>query len=202
MSIRAVIFDIGGVLLRTEDQRYHRKWETLLGLAEGDLSKAVFVSDVSARATLGQATIAEVWQHVAQVFGLNAEQVCELERDFSAADALDQELLTFVRTLRPHYRTALLSNAWPGTRELYNQRYRFCDAVDEIILSAEEGIAKPHPDIYTLTAQRLGVQVHEAIFVDDWKPHVEAAHALGMSGVLFEHTAQAIADVRSYLTVP
>jgi epoxide hydrolase-like predicted phosphatase len=199
MPIRAVIFDIGGVLLRTQDRSYHRKWETTLGLVEGGLAKEIYVSAVSAQATLGQASVEEVWQYATLTFHLNAEQIEELKRDFSATEAIDEELLTFLRSLHPRYRTALLSNAWPGAREHYNQRYRLSDAVDEMIFSAEEGLAKPDPAIFTLAAQRLGAQLNEMIFVDDWPPHVEAARTLGMRGIVFENTDQVIAEMRSYL---
>lgn len=197
MSIRAVVFDIGGVLLRIQDRGYHRKWETTLGLAEGALGKEIYVSEVSSRATLGQASVGDVWQYVTLMFSLNTEQVEELRRDFSATEVMDEELLTFLRSLRPRYRTALLSNAWPGARELHNQRYRLCDAVDEMIFSAEEGLAKPDPAIFTLAARRLGVQLDETIFVDDWPPHVEAARSLGMHGIVFENTNQVMAEVCS-----
>lgn len=199
MPIRAVVFDIGGVLLRTQDRGYHRKWEAALGLAEGRLVKKIYVSEISRLATLGQASVDDVWQYVALTFRLNAEQVEELQRDFFATETIDQDLLTFLSSLRPRYRTALLSNAWPGARELHNQRYRLCDAVDEMIFSAEEGLAKPDPAIFTLAAQRLDVQFSEMIFIDDWPPHVEEARALGMYGIVFENTAQVINDVRSYL---
>lgn len=199
MSIRAVIFDIGGVLLRTEDRKHHQKWEARLGLPERGLVKAVLMNEISERASLGQASLAEVWQHIGARFQLNEEQLRELERDFAAAHVLNQELLAFIRTLRPCYRTGLLSNAWPDTRELYNQKYRFCDEFDELIFSAEEGMGKPDPRIYTLTIQRLDVQPQEAIFVDDWGPNVEGARIFGMQGVLFKQTTQAIAEIQTYL---
>ena len=49
MTIRAIIFDIGGVLIRTDDRSLHRKWETLLGMQAGELAQAVFQSEVCAR---------------------------------------------------------------------------------------------------------------------------------------------------------
>ena len=199
MSIHAVIFDMGGVILRTEDQAGRRRWETRLGLKEGELSRVVFESDASARATIGQCAEAEVWKHVAATFNLTEAQLAELQRDFWSGDHIDAELTQFVRGLRPRYRTAILSNAWLGAREAIANKFGLRDGVDAIVISAEEGIAKPDARIYGLTAARLGVLPEQAIFVDDMPVNVQAAQALGMRGVQFKNTAQAIADIKMYL---
>lgn len=200
MTIRAVIFDMGGVLLRSENESGRRKWERCLGLAEGELAEIVFNSPVSQRATVGQATDEDVWAHVAERFGLDAETLRQLRRDFWAGDRADVQLADFLRGLRPRYRTAILSNAWPGARKALTERWKLADAVNEMIISAEEGVAKPDPAIYRIALERLGVGPAEAVFVDDMAINVEAAQALGMHGVQFHTREQAIADVKRILT--
>jgi epoxide hydrolase-like predicted phosphatase len=199
MPIRAVIFDFGGVLVRTEDRSGRRKWEKRLGLSEGELSRLVFESEVSDRSMVGQADEAEIWQHVAVTFGLNGEQLRELRRDFWSGDQLDAGLVQFLRDLRPRYKTAILSNAWPGTREVFTQRLGLGEAVDEMIISAEEGVAKPDARIYQIAVERLGVQPEEAVFVDDMAENAQGARAVGMRGIQFKNTEQAIAEVQKYL---
>jgi putative hydrolase of the HAD superfamily len=199
MPIRAVIFDMGGVLLRTEKQDGRRKWEVRLGLQPGELSKVVFRSETSARATVGELTEAGVWKYVAATLGLNGGQLQELQRDFWSGDRIDAELSQFVRDLRPCYKTGILSNAWLGAREVITQKFGLGDAVDAIIISAEEGIAKPDARIYRIAAERLGVLPEEAVFVDDMEENAAAARAIGMRGVQFKNTAQAIAEVRRFL---
>lgn len=199
MSIQAVIFDMGGVLLRSEDEGGRRKWEQRLGLAEGELAEIVFNSPVSQKATVGLASDEDVWAHVAERFGLDGEALRQLRRDFWSGDRADAELADFLRSLRPHYKTAILSNAWPGARRALTERWGLADAVDEMIISAEEGVAKPDPAIYRLAARRLGVGLHEAVFVDDMAVNVEAARALGMYAVQFRTREQAIAEVRQIL---
>ena len=62
MSIRAVIFDVGGVLIRSEDLRAHRKWEARLGVDDGQLNEFLFNSAESERAFLGQITEDDLFQ--------------------------------------------------------------------------------------------------------------------------------------------
>ena len=197
--IRAVIFDMGGVILRTEKQDERRKWEMQLGLQPSELERAVFGSEASARASIGQAQESDVWKSVASRFGLNNAQLHEFRRDFFAGDQVDALLTQFIRDLRPRYKTAILSNAWLNARAAITQKFGMGDAVDAIIISAEEGIAKPDARIYHLAAKRLGVLPQEAIFVDDMPENTQAADALGMRGVRFKNTAQAIAEVKKYL---
>src|SRR5262245_49683828 len=113
MPIQAVIFDIGGVLIRTEDPSPRRRWEARLGLPERGLSAAVFDSDVALCAAVGQATDEDVWRHVGERFALTAQELGRLEIDFWAGDRLDVELNQFLADLRPRFKTGLLSNTWP-----------------------------------------------------------------------------------------
>ena len=56
---------------------------------------------------------------------------------------------------------------------------------DDIVCSAEVGMAKPEPAIYVLAAERLGLEPRECVFVDDLDTNVEAARQVGMQAVLF-----------------
>jgi putative hydrolase of the HAD superfamily len=200
MPIKAVIFDVGGVLRRSETEEGRRKWEARLGLAQGELADIVFDSPLAWAATLGQASDAAIWEDVSTRFSLDAEQLRQLKRDFWSGDQTDEELVRYLGGLRPHRKTALLSNAWPGARRVFSERMGLADAVDEIIISAEEGVAKPDPAIYWIALRRLGVKPREAVFVDDVAANVEAARALGMHGVQFRTREQTIADVNRILT--
>ena len=199
MSIRAVIFDVGGVFIRTERRAARRKWEARLGLPEMGLSRAIFGSEISARLAIGQATEPEVWHYVATQFGLSEEQVRELEHDYWSDDWLDAELVQFVRDLRRRVKIGILSNAWPEARETLTVKFKLADKVDVMILSAEVGCAKPDPRIYQITVEQLGVRFDEAVFVDDMARNVAAAQALGMRGIQFQSTAQTIAEIKQYL---
>jgi HAD superfamily hydrolase (TIGR01509 family) len=66
-------------------------------------------------------------------------------------------------------------------------------------LRKRKGIAKPERRIYELACERLGVQPTEMIFLDDAERCVAAAHDCGIHAILFQNTAQAIADVEAVL---
>ncbi|MGC8874169.1 MAG: HAD family hydrolase [Chloroflexia bacterium] len=198
MPIRAIISDFGGVLVRTFDASGRASWEDRLYLPRGSLPGLVFDSEVSMRAMRGQATEDEVWQDVARRFRLAPEDLATLRHDFWRGDRLDEDLVRFFAGLRPRYRTAILSNAWNGVRQLF-RRIGLDKAFDLIVISAEEGMVKPDPRIYRLTASRLGVHPEEAVLIDDLPANVVGARAAGMRAVHFRSPEQAIAELRAML---
>ena len=195
MGIRAVIFDFGGVLVRTEDPAGRRRWEERLGMADGELSAVVFDSETASLAMLGAVPESEIWRQLGLALDLNEREMVEMRNDFWGGDRLDARLVEYLLSLRPRYRTAILSNAWSEARDIFVHFFGLGRVVDEMIISAEEGMAKPDPRIYQLAASRLGVRPEEAVFVDDMPENVEAARAVGMCGVLFSDTDQALAEV-------
>ena len=179
----AVLFDIGGVLYIQNTSAY-RKWEVCLGLPEGRLSEIVYGNPVAQRATVGEATETEVWHHVEQRLGLTSDQLDALRHDVWEGGAWNTELLDFIRSLRPQYKTATISDAWPGAREGVKE-YVNSDLFDVIVFSAEEGLSKPEPEIYRRALSRLDVVPQDAIYVDDRLKNVQGARQVGMHALHF-----------------
>ena len=93
--------------------------------------------------------------------------------------------LQLVRDLRSAYKLAILSNADLSLRGRLERDNGIHHLFDDIVCSAEVGMAKPEAGIYTLAAQRLGLEPGECVFVDDLDTNVEAARQVGMQAVLF-----------------
>jgi epoxide hydrolase-like predicted phosphatase len=199
LSIKAVIFDFGGVMVRTIDPSGREKWEKILGLSRGELAQQVFDSEVSTQAQLGLVPQDAVWQHVAELHHLNPQDLQQLQEDFWSGDRLDMELVEFLRSLRPSFKTAILSNAWDGARRRFREEYRVEDAVDLIVISAEEMMAKPDPQIFALIARRMGILPEEAIFLDDFPVNIQAARKAGFNAVLFQSTPQAMQEIQTLI---
>jgi putative hydrolase of the HAD superfamily len=183
--IEGVIFDVGGVLVRTHDQSGRRKWEARLGLKPGGMAQLVFDSQLGIRAQLGQASRQEVWNWVGRHLRLNSAELETLQRDFWSGDQVDQDLCDYVRRLRARYRTGMLSNSWARNGRALAEYFDFADCFDVFVTSAELGVMKPEPRIYHVTLERLGISPIETIFVDDFSENVEAARRLGMGAVHF-----------------
>jgi putative hydrolase of the HAD superfamily len=68
---------------------------------------------------------------------------------------------------------------------------------DVIVYSHEVGMKKPDSRIYQLLCERLGVETWEVVFLDDVPQAIEAARQVGIHGIVFKNTAQAIADIEA-----
>ncbi|MHB8597473.1 MAG: HAD family hydrolase [Ktedonobacteraceae bacterium] len=197
MPIKAMIFDIGSVLLHNVDCSRHRKWEKRFSVQEGRLNEVVDRTGLEYLATIGKISEPELWQQVGIALSLPNEELLEFIDDFWSAGELNLELAQFLHNLRPHYKTALLSNAWSGAREAVTRIYRLNEFADVMFFSAEEGVAKPDSAFYHVAINWLGVPPFDIIFVDDKLENIEAANSLGMHGILYRDTAQTIADVKN-----
>jgi glucose-1-phosphatase len=190
--IRAVVFDMGGVLVRNMVPEARNRLATRYGLTPRGIEDLVFGNPIAMKASLGEVTTAANWEYVRQALNLDNNQLAEFIQVFWAADRLDEELHEFVRSLRPRYKTGLLSNAFDDARSSLSHRFpNFFDAFDISIFSAEVKMAKPDERFYCWILEKLGVSAEEAIFVDDFVENVEGAQALGMQAVLFKNSQQA-----------
>lgn len=198
MSIQAVIFDIGGVLSQYTDFKTYLKWEQQLKLPQGELFKIMYENPVSQLATLGKATIDEVWKEIGRQIEILPAELSKMQAEIWSGYEWNTPMLDFARSLKPDYKTGILSDAWADAREgmadVINN-----DLFDVIVFSAEVGMQKPNPEIFRLALSRLEVEPQEAIFLDDRQKNVEAALSIGMHGLLFTETQQAIQDIKHYL---
>lgn len=183
--IKAIIFDFGGVILRTHDWSGRRRWEQRLGLPEHGAEQLVFNSEMGRLAQHGRITTNDLWQWVGQQFGLSAAELAQFRADFWAGDVLDEALVAMIRGLRPSYQTALISNAFDDLRDVLTNQFAIADAFDVIVISAEEGIMKPDPRLYHIALERLGCHPEEAIFIDDFAHNIAGAQAVGLHTVHF-----------------
>jgi len=184
-KIRAVVFDFGGVLMRTVNPLPRRELAWQFGLPPGGASEAVFGNPLWDEFQLGRISSAEFWADVGQRLGLNAEELAEFRQAFWAGDRLDEELVALIRTLRgAGYQTALLSNA-PADLHQHLEQLGIADAFDVIVASGCEGLMKPDLAIFELTLARVGVAAEEAAFVDDFRVNVAAAQQIGLHAMRF-----------------
>ena len=115
----------------------------------------------------------------------------------------NEPMIAFVGAQRRRgLRTALLTNNVREWEPLWRAKLPELEEIFELVVdSAFVGMRKPEPGIYELTLERLGgdLKPEDCLFVDDFEINCEAARALGMTAVRFEHADQAIPELESAL---
>lgn len=199
-AIRAVVFDIGGVLEYTPPVGVREQWAERLGWVKSSER----LDSVWRAGSLGTMPLAEVHRAIGDLLGWPPAHVDAFMRDLwtEYLGTLNVELLEYFRGLRPRYRTGILSNSFVGAREREQENYGVEHWSDDLVYSHEVGMLKPDPRIYLLTCERLGVRPEEAVFLDNVEANVVAAREVGMSAVLFQDNARAITEIEALLDAP
>jgi putative hydrolase of the HAD superfamily len=179
--IKAVLFDCFGVLVgRGFDETYR--------MAGGDPQKDhMFIQDVLGQANLGLIDERTFESSVAQQLEISEER---FRKAAVSAEQPNVELLEYIVSLRPAYKTGVVSNVNKGgvERKIGEEWARRC--FDVIVASGDIGIAKPERGIYEIAADRLQVQTDECVFVDDREDFCDAARDVGMQTIRYDDFTQ------------
>lgn len=198
MKIQAVFFDFGGVIQRTEYQAPRQHLAQRFNMEYDDIDNIVFNSPTAKQATVGDIPVQKHWEAVAKRLKVSKEQITGVENEFFAGDVIDHSIVEYLRSLRPRFKTGLISNAWSDMRE-YLVRKKLDVVFDTLTISAEVGVAKPEAKIYHLALEQAQVQPEAAVFVDDVLANIEACEALGMKGILFKDPQEAMEQLKKLL---
>jgi putative hydrolase of the HAD superfamily len=198
MTIRAVYFDLGGVIVRTEFQAPRQHLAERFEMDYDGLVKLVFDSETAVQGSLGAISEEEHWAALARRLHLPESETHSLRDEFFAGDVIDLQLLDYMRLLRKHYKVGLISNAWSGMRAWIAAK-KFADVFDSMTISAEARVAKPDAQIYRIALAALGVAPAESVFIDDFPGNVAGARAVGMQAIQFIRPEQALAELNQIL---
>jgi putative hydrolase of the HAD superfamily len=204
--IRAVIFDLGGVVLGSPLHAI-AAYERAHGIAAGSVNRVV--ADTGAEGAWGRLERGRIAfslfvsafeaECAAAGFAIDARVLME---EMGAASQPRPAMLAAIRSLRANgLRVAALTNNWPseerddGTRSL---RHHF----DAFFESSVLGIQKPDPRIYRHACSELGIAPEEAVFLDDIGRNLKAARALGMTTIKVDTPEQALGQLAQVLGNP
>lgn len=84
-----------------------------------------------------------------------------------------------------NYRVFALSNWSAETFPIARKKFDFLSLLDGVVLSGEEKMNKPEPEIYRRLLSRYQLRADNCVFTDDNKDNVSAAKALGIDSILF-----------------
>ena len=198
-NYKAVIFDMGGVLLRTVDSEPREAIARRFGTTREELEKYVFQGPTSVQSEIGQVSDIFHWEAVLDHFGRSGEDPLEIYSEYFSGDSIDQELLDFAESLKPDYKIGLLSNAWVDSRKRLDSLFHFIEIFDVSIFSAEVNERKPEPEIFKIMLEKLDAKPNECIFIDDFPKNIEGAKKLGFSIILYKNTQDTIREINSML---
>jgi HAD superfamily hydrolase (TIGR01509 family) len=194
--VKAVVFDIGGVLEICPATGWAAAWGNRLGLPAGEISRRC--ADVWAAGSVGEITEPEVHEQVAQLLSLDPQQLEAFMADLwqEYVGTPNEDLIAYVRTLRGRCRLSILSNSFVGARE---REQHVLTLVDDVVYSHETGVNKPDPRAFAAACAGLRSRPEDCLLVDDHPPNIAAARAFGMQAVHFTGNTSAMVAVEEFL---
>ena len=189
--IKAVVFDMGGVLLQLDIKRCIRAFKEDAGFEDIDqflnlYHQQGFVGDLEAGKISGEQFIAECLRHSRP--GTAPEVIINCFKEFLIG--LNYDMLDFIRSLKGKYRLFLLSNNNILSSQVFSQMMAdeglaFGDTFEKCFFSFQMKMLKPSPEIYRATIEGIGTRPEEILFIDASPANVDAARKQGIQTILY-----------------
>ncbi|GAB3747986.1 HAD family hydrolase [Microlunatus parietis] len=183
-DIGAVLCDLDGVL-RVFDHEVQAEIEARYALP---LMRTAFDPALIGPATLGQATEREWIESVIDALGGDQRARRAMEEFVEVPFSVDQQVKQILDRAMVHVPVVIVTNA-TDTLDEHLERVGLTDYAHAVISSARVGVAKPDRRIYELAAEAAGTEPRRCLFIDDRRENVDAARALGMTGIHFSSVA-------------
>ena len=195
-KFRAIIFDIGRVLIRVDISRAMGGLASGLSLTPEEVWSAIQNDSHWLDWQEGRISPRDWHLHLTKRLGasLTFEQFSEVWNRALDPNPIHSE--SFLESLSKNYRLALLSNTDPIHMSHEEARFPFFRFFPIRVYSYDVGASKPDPIIYRKALQACKVRAEEAVYVDDIVEYAEAAARLGMTGIVFLSPEQLQSELR------
>lgn len=192
-SIKAIIFDAGGVVIDPGKQldeftkvfkpkNKKKFWEKInhyLGpLCTGEMSEGEF------------------WNIIAKSENFDPEKVPPnlWVKNYEENNKINAAVVSLIKNLRKKYKTILVSNTIEPHVKV-NRRRGLFDNFDDVLNSNEVNLSKDTAEIFKLALKRNKLLPKECIFIDDIQKFLNVANSLGIRGILFKNMRQLKKDL-------
>lgn len=183
-DVKAVIFDCFGVL-------YTDSKQSLLDIVAQDRRQEL--QDLFTSNNYGYFGRQEYLRQAAEIVGRTETEVAEY---IAHEHHLNTTLVTLIsEQLKSEYRIGLLSNIGREWIDDFFSRHQLHELFDEVVLSGEEGLTKPHPAIFELIASRLGLEPADCVMIDDIPENCQGAEMAGMQAIHYVSNQQLLEEL-------
>ena len=196
-KVRAIIFDIGRVLIRVDVSRATNGLASGRSLSPQEVWSAIEKDPLWMDWQEGRVSPRDWHLHLSKRLGTSTtfEQFAELWN--SALDPEPIQPESFLKKLANKYRLALLSNTDPIHMSHEEARFPFFRFFPVRVYSFRVGASKPNPLIYREALKGCKVKAEEAVYIDDIPAYAEAARRLGMAAIVFQSHEQLRGELSS-----
>jgi putative hydrolase of the HAD superfamily len=196
MAIKAVIFDLGRVIVPFDFNRGYARLEPLCGIPAVEIPGRIAPTRLVERFESGGIEPRDFVREFSKHLNLDTsyENFCEIWSSIFLPHTLVPE--SMIEGIARNYRLVLLSNTNAIHFEMIRENYPILRHFHSLVLSYEVGAMKPLPLIYRRAIEAAGCLPEECFFTDDMPAYVEGARAQGIDAVRFVSAVQIETELR------
>ncbi|MBI4397586.1 MAG: HAD family phosphatase [Candidatus Omnitrophica bacterium] len=189
MAIRAILFDLGNVLVDYEPNIFLSRLHEYSKISTSELMRYFLNSPLDVAYTEGKISSEEFFETAAGELGLQCGP--GLFRDFWCdIFSAKKEMEELVGEVKKNYPVWALSNTNEWHFEFLRPKFGFLSLIDKYFLSFRLKCQKPDPKIYEQVIRSTGFEPNEIFFVDDLETNVKSARAMGLRATVFRSARQ------------
>lgn len=197
MTVEALLFDLGNVVIDIDFERIFKKWSHYSGVPAEQMKSVFHVDSAYQQHERGEIEGADYHQHLERILGMNLtyDQFCEGWNDIMVAP-IDQTV-GILKSLKGRVPLYALSNANTLHKHYWERTFRDeLSHFEKVFVSSDIGCRKPEPAAYQHVLDELGIVAQNIVFFDDLAENIEAASALGMTAI----QVRSALDVEDFIT--
>jgi glucose-1-phosphatase len=194
--VRALLFDLGGVVIKLDFQRVFKRWALAAGCEAASLARRFSQDDAYARHERGEIDAAGYFDSLRSTLGidLSDEQFLDGWNDIYEGPVDGMEAL--LRTASDSFPVYAFTNSNPSHQSVWTNELQLeLRWFRAVFVSSELGMRKPDREASLEVAPRAGHRTSEFLFLDDSPENIDGARAAGMQAML----TRSVADVRRAL---
>jgi epoxide hydrolase-like predicted phosphatase len=200
--IKAIIFDLGGVLVPERIRTIKKSIAEELGT--NNLDSLLNKDDLKGKTTRGEISLLDLYTDITKNLDTQISPENLLNKHLTIykreATKLDQDVMSIIESLKGKYSVACLTNTEIEIAQ-FNKKRGLFNHFNKSYISTEMGAMKPQPKIYLRALEDLACLPEEAIFIDNKLEYVDGAKDVGINGILFQSAEKLREELKSYNVV-
>lgn len=195
-KIKALIFDLGGVIVFYDHMIAARKMAKVIGVSPKRIYKILSGNKKEFTISYELGKPKEVyWKVLAKSLGVEKIPYKKFDKIWCTIFLPNKKMFSLIIKIRKKYKIAIISNIGKLHKNYLTKKYHFDKLASIRVYSFETGFRKPHPQIFRIVLKKLKVKPEETIFIDDLKENIEGSKKLGINGIHFRNNVQILKEL-------
>lgn len=208
-EIKAIIFDLGGVLQLGEKQRERKNQKHSSGVHEKAAKKLNVdldqyfdsIDSLYVKSMEGKISKKELLKKLSFNFSVSEKKIERIYYNlYKEKFKLNKQLFKQAKLLKKQgYKVAILSDQWHLSKEVHFPK-KLQNIFSPVVISCDAGIRKPSLGVYKLILKKLKLKAENTLFIDNQSWNITPAQSLGMKTILFKDNKQTLEELRKVLS--